>query len=1200
MIKRTFHLTVRWVIGAVGALAILLALAIVAVRLVLLQVPEQRAQLQEWVNRATGLEVRLQDLSTHWGKGGPEIYATDVEVYAPNGGPRLAQVRAVSISTDLKRMLSRKEWLSGHVRLIGPEVRLVRTDEGLELEGDPHLHPREPGKHMNSDGLPSGSLEIEDGRVILLDARTNPSASSAGAPGAATREEVIKVQGVRLKLQRDGDLVKFTGDLGLPRRFGGALDFTGQIQGRLDQPRDLHWRTRLAGRDLQLNPWREFFSGRWRGLNPRGQIGALDVTLAGDGLRWPQFKMRARFAGVGVDPFERLPGLSGLAGSVDATDQGGTVRLQSSGFVLNMPYRFREPLAAESVTAAVEWQHTTAMLAPPEGGDAQEKEVWRIVSRGFDVVGPHGKVQGDMELTLPTDGGARVLKLQGQFQDVILKEGWRYLPIDRLRGPKTLAWLDAAFLSGRAPSGEIVFDGPVNKFPFRNGEGLFRVSFAVEGMDMHYGRGWPDLSQIAADVEFRNQGLTGTLRSGRLQGLQITPGARAQIADFRQGELKIEGRARGDLGAALKYLQSSPLGESFGETFARLRGSGPMDGQLDLLLPLKHLAARKLKLSAQLGSNEQRDSVSLQGTDHELRDVRGLLRVEDKQITVKGMLASYLGGPMSIDVRPQAGRRGASSEQVIAVRAQTPAGAVAQKLKVPAKAKLSGTVDWRAVARVSGGIEPGAPRTFTVQIDSDLQGLGIGLPAPLTKAAEESRPLHVDVRWPRTDAAQVAAQYGALLQANLAFEKTAAQWRFARGTVRIGGGLASVPAGPGLTVEGAADRVDLPGWLSLRSDTPGNRKLADVLRGIDLDVGELRLYGFRLPDVKAKMTGGERAWSIVVDGPRSQGTLAVPFDLDGSDPLVIDMAKLDLGEPVASGGEARGGQEPDPTRWPAVNVSVRQFSAWNKQFGFTRASLASAADGLVLQSLTSVGPSFQLEGSGSWKVTAQGQRSQLALRLQSSDVLQTLQHLGYGASITGERGLAVLDLHWSGAPDEKLITRLEGTINVEVDDGRLVSVQPGAGRVFGLMSVATLRRRLALDFSDLTDKGLAFDAIRGDFTLKSGDAYTSNLLLRGPAAEIGIVGRTGLEAKDYDQTAVVTGNLGQSLPVAGALAGGPAVGAALLVFSQIFKQPLKGIARGYYRITGPWEEPTVERVDAEQLKKAEGEVKEEKEGAGSG
>ena len=81
--------------------------------------------------------------------------------------------------------------------------------------------------------------------------------------------------------------------------------------------------------------------------------------------------------------------------------------------------------------------------------------------------------------------------------------------------------------------------------------------------------------------------------------------------------------------------------------------------------------------------------------------------------------------------------------------------------------------------------------------------------------------------------------------------------------------------------------------------------------------------------------------------------------------------------------------------------------------------------------------------------------------------------------------------------------------------------------MLGLFSVAALPRRLSLDFSDITEKGLSFDTIRGDFELREGNAYTSNLLLRGPAAEIGVAGRTGLASQDYDQTAIVTGNLGR-------------------------------------------------------------------------
>ena len=51
-----------------------------------------------------------------------------------------------------------------------------------------------------------------------------------------------------------------------------------------------------------------------------------------------------------------------------------------------------------------------------------------------------------------------------------------------------------------------------------------------------------------------------------------------------------------------------------------------------------------------------------------------------------------------------------------------------------------------------------------------------------------------------------------------------------------------------------------------------------------------------------------------------------------------------------------------------------------------------------------------------------------------------------------------------------------------------------------------------------------------------------------------------------------------------AAAVGGAVGAALLLFSQIFKEPLKGATRGYYRITGSWDDPQVKRVDAREVK----------------
>jgi uncharacterized protein YhdP len=112
-----------------------------------------------------------------------------------------------------------------------------------------------------------------------------------------------------------------------------------------------------------------------------------------------------------------------------------------------------------------------------------------------------------------------------------------------------------------------------------------------------------------------------------------------------------------------------------------------------------------------------------------------------------------------------------------------------------------------------------------------------------------------------------------------------------------------------------------------------------------------------------------------------------------------------------------------------------------------------------------------------------------------------------------------------------------------------------------------------------------FDEITGDFVIVDGNAFTDNLKVTGPVAEVGIIGRTGLRDRDYRQQAIVTAEPGKVLPTVGALLGGPPVAAALLIFTRIFKKPLRGIGSASYCVTGSWQEPTVERLTDEQAER---------------
>ena len=189
--------------------------------------------------------------------------------------------------------------------------------------------------------------------------------------------------------------------------------------------------------------------------------------------------------------------------------------------------------------------------------------------------------------------------------------------------------------------------------------------------------------------------------------------------------------------------------------------------------------------------------------------------------------------------------------------------------------------------------------------------------------------------------------------------------------------------------------------------------------------------------------------------------------------------------------------------------------------------------------------------------------------------------LNYDPGIVSDDMSILLDLNWSGGPRADFLPTLNGQVQARFGSGQLDDVEPGAGRVFGLMSIVALPRRLSLDFRDVFEKGFGFDKINGTFRIEDGQAFTCNLSLEGPAADIGIVGRTGLADRDYEQTAVVSANFGNTLPVVTAVVAGPQAAAAVLIFSQIFKKPLQEVGQVFYSIDGAWDDPLIESTDAE-------------------
>ena len=128
------------------------------------------------------------------------------------------------------------------------------------------------------------------------------------------------------------------------------------------------------------------------------------------------------------------------------------------------------------------------------------------------------------------------------------------------------------------------------------------------------------------------------------------------------------------------------------------------------------------------------------------------------------------------------------------------------------------------------------------------------------------------------------------------------------------------------------------------------------------------------------------------------------------------------------------------------------------------------ADGLESETLTANDETFEIIGTGKWVVDEtdpSGNRSSVTASLTSTDVKATMTRLDYEPGIVGDDLSMLLDVSWSGGPSEKMLESIDGQVKVRIGTGQLEEVKPGAGRVFGLMSIAALPRRLSLDFRDV-------------------------------------------------------------------------------------------------------------------------------------
>jgi len=913
---------------------------------------------------------------------------------------------------------------------------------------------------------------------------------------------------------------------------------------------------------------------RLREIAPSGEW--TDTSIAWERARvgdpW-RMQVQAKFQHAGYASVGGVPGIRGIAGSIAGNERGGRLSIDTNIGVFHWPAQFPQPVELERLKADVYWKRTAQELL--------------IASPDWEAKTHDGDIRGQMAWHQPADASSPRLTLVSTIQNGNVGNARNYLPRGSI-APSALAWLDRALVSGRMVRANAVFQGPVRSFPFREGGGIFLARCTIEGMTLDYSDGWPAAENVALNAEFRNEGMSAHLSAAHIGDLALDS-ADAHFPDFNNGELRIRAGVRGDAASALTYLRATPLDEISEHAFSSAEATGLLQATVELFLPFKDFVHRQVLIHGHLADA----SINKSGSATTATDVTGDFDIDGGQVARADLHGQLLGGGFQMQARTA--RNKPVTRTQLEFRGTTSADAVRTAFSIPASISISGQTDWRAVLKIT----PEPARERSLRISSTLVGIEMNLPAPLDKAAATPLPSWLEIQWPAAGGPQGSFALGSLVTSAYALESDAGGLRLAHASMTFGASDAGSGESQILNVSGSVQRLDLGGWLQL--STPGGKDakpLSYYMRTARLNVAELDYLGLAFRDVSLDLAVADRSWRINVGGPNVIGAITIPTVPGSTEPwnLLFDRLRFEVAgsEESAGSGGANIAADADPRAVPAVNFHATELIFSERQFGDVTATLTKQDFGVDLKSLSAVGASFTVNAQGEWRAKDAGV-SRIKGTLSSTDVQSTLKELSYADVIQAKAGKMEFDLTWDGAPTTAALAQVIGHVQLSLEKGQVTGLKPGAGRVLGLASIAALPRRLALDFSDLTDKGLAFDSVHGDFDLREGNAYTENVLLKGPAGEIGLIGRVGLKNKDYDQTAVVTGSVGNSLsiPVASTLVCGPVCGAAALLFTQVFKQPLKGLARGYYRITGSWDNPTVERIKSADAAGATAEVPKE-------
>lgn len=870
-------------------------------------------------------------------------------------------------------------------------------------------------------------------------------------------------------------------------------------------------------------------------LAPQGRI------VQGRAL-WQQgqsaLRAHLKLDNIGVQASATRAGAQGVSGDLWLQDRRALLRLASPSLSLALPTVYTDALQIDNVRADLYAAWTDDALY--------------LRSDNIQGLASLGATQGKLALTLPLMRSSVEPEMELYLAVPEGDVSARNTVIPITVSPNLQGWLDTAIGDAQASDFGFIYRGSLLK-EARDARSLGLVG-RIHSANLKFLPEWPELRIDSALLVMDDEQTGIWLEQGGLPGIRASSvGAEVWLDQERLPHLRIDGAIAASLAGALSDLRESPLSIYIPAVTQDWRVQGTVSGRLQIQTPLVGATRPEVDLTLALDGVGMTPVRGLQITE-----LAGALSYNTAQgFYAESLRASLWDRPLALHI---SGQEAANSTTEIHFSAALEGSSLETFLDLGIHGRLQGE------AQVDGAMVLSSERA-SLTISSDLKGLAMNLPEPLSKQADVSWPLNFDL-----DLRSSNLRGGMTLgpNINLAAQLAPQDLGFA-----VGFGRQPLPLEAGLSsLTGTIKTLDLDAWRSIMPPSQESSTAHVLVQ--DLRVSRLTFMGREVNDVLLMADRKPSEWFVGWQLDWLKGELSS----HSQDPhWRLHLLDIDLERIPSDWMPEQGGGEASELTWPELSVSVDRVRRGDQVLGHGDLRFEPSDTDYRLSAFDGEWRGLRVDPDNpivlSWP--RQGLiTSRAAGGLLVDNLGDVFQAFGYESVLVTRSGRADFDLAWPGGPELFGFAGTDGQLKIRLKEGKFLKASAGAQgalKVITILNFTDIVSRLSL--TQLFESGVPFDRLVIDATADLGLIKVDKLTVESSASRFQFSGQANLLDESLDGRLIATLPVANNLPWLAALTGGLPAAAGVYLISKIFEKQVDKFSSAVYSVKGTWQEPVL-------------------------